>query len=123
MKSNDSLRFASIGEYYAAFKPEQQRYLREMHAIIEEVIPDASIGIRYNMPAFFDEGVVVYYAAYKNHMGLYPTAFPIEYLKDRLVQYKTSKGTIQFPYDTLPKELIQQIIQVRLAQMKNKRTK
>ncbi|MFM7309085.1 MAG: iron chaperone [Flavobacteriales bacterium] len=87
------------------------------------MIPDANIGIRYNMPAFYDEGVVVCYAAYKNQMGLYPTAFPIECLKDRLVQYKTSKGAIQFPYDKLPKELIQQIIQVRLAQMKNKRTK
>jgi uncharacterized protein YdhG (YjbR/CyaY superfamily) len=67
------------------------------------------------MPAFKQNGVLVYFAAFKNHIGFFPTAQGIEAFKDKLAAYKTSKGTIQFPFDRpLPLELIEEIVRFRV---------
>ena len=118
MQSNKPPRFESVEHYHNGCDTQHRAYLKELHAIIQEVIPSAEPCIKYNMPAFYDRGVVVYYASYKNHIGLYPTPRPIEVFKEQLRDYKTSKGAIQFPYTTLPKDLIQEIIKTRYAQMK-----
>jgi len=63
------------------------------------------------MPAFKLNRVLVYFAAYKNHIGFYPTFTAIAEFKDQLVNYKTSKGAIQFPLNQeLPIDLIKKII-------------
>ena len=73
------------------------------------------------MPAFKQEGILVYFAAFKNHYGFFPTASPIIVFKKELLPYKTSKGAIQFPADKpLPVKLIQAIVKYRIAQNKEK---
>ena len=118
-KKQAPLRYITVEEYHAQVDLEKRPYLDEMHRIIKEVIPNAKPCIRYNMPAFFQDGVVVYYAAFKQHIGLYPTAGPIHEMKRDLLGYKTSKGAIQFPYQSLPKDLIQAVVRLRIQQMKD----
>ena len=73
------------------------------------------------MPAFKQEGILVYFAAFKNHYGFFPTASPIVIFKKELISYKTSKGAIQFPADKpLPIKLIQAIVKLRITQNKEK---
>ena len=67
------------------------------------------------MPAFKLHGVLVYYAAYKEHIGFYPTAAPIEVFKNELSAYKWSKGAIQFPIgEPMPFDLITRIVKFRV---------
>ena len=69
------------------------------------------------MPAFKQNHVLVYFAAFKNHIGFYPTASGVEAFKDRLTEYKTSKGAIQFPLNQpLPLNLIREIVVFRVKE-------
>jgi uncharacterized protein YdhG (YjbR/CyaY superfamily) len=69
------------------------------------------------MPTFFQQGNVVHFAAHKNHIGFYPTSSGIEVFKDKLNEYKSSKGAVQFPFDKpVPYELISEITKFRVAQ-------
>jgi len=78
------------------------------------VVPDSDEVISYQMPAFKQGSVLVRYAAFKNHIGFYPKTSAIVEFKDKLMQYKTSKGAIQFPYDKpLPLSLIKEIVVYR----------
>ena len=71
--------------------------------------------ISYNMPAFKLHGVLVYYAAYKSHIGFYPTASPMKAFKEELADYKTSKGAIQFPIEkAIPTNLVKKIVKFRI---------
>jgi hypothetical protein len=73
------------------------------------------------MPAFKQDGILVYFAAFKNHYGFFPTASPIVIFKKELLPYKTSKGAIQFPTDKpIPIKLIQAIVKLRITQNKEK---
>jgi uncharacterized protein YdhG (YjbR/CyaY superfamily) len=86
-----------------------------LRTIIKEVAKDCMETISYNMPAFKLKKILVYYAAYKNHIGFYPTSQPIIAFEEELKPYKTSKGAIQFPLDKVfPKELIQRIVKFRM---------
>jgi uncharacterized protein YdhG (YjbR/CyaY superfamily) len=89
---------------------------------LRETIIKASLGgeelISYKMPANKMQNVLVWYAAYKNHVGLYPKSSPIEFFKNELSVYKTSKAAIQFPIDKpLPIKLITKIVQFRLEEV------
>jgi uncharacterized protein YdhG (YjbR/CyaY superfamily) len=80
---------------------------------------DAEERMAYGMPAFKTTENIVYFAGYKNHVGLYPTPLPIEHFADQLTPYKTSKGAIQFPHtQKLPVALIKKIVQFRLKEMR-----
>ena len=86
----------------------------QLRRTIKKAAPKAIETISYSMPAYKYEGPLVYFAAYKNHIGFYPGGSPLTSLKSRLTAYKTSKGTIQFPYDKpLPKTLIRKIAAYR----------
>lgn len=107
--------YKTIDEYIATFPPNTQALLQQIRATIRKAAPDAEETISYNMPAFKQNGVLVYFAAFKNHIGFFPTAQGIEAFKDKLAAYKTSKGTIQFPLDQpLPLDLIAEIVQYRV---------
>lgn len=87
-----------------------QDRLREVRAAILAVIPQAKEKITWAMPTFWDEHNIIHFAAFKKHMGLYPGPDAIVFFADRLKNYKTSKGAIQFPYDkAFDLELIQDI--------------
>jgi uncharacterized protein YdhG (YjbR/CyaY superfamily) len=110
--------FRSIDEYIAAFPEEMQRILESVRATIRAVAPNAVERMSYQMPAFALNGNLVYFAAWKNHIGLYPASSTVpEAFKDELSGYKGTKGTIRFPIDQpLPLELISEIVRYRVTE-------
>jgi uncharacterized protein YdhG (YjbR/CyaY superfamily) len=107
--------------YFAVFPQQTQDMLREMYVVIKAVLPEAQEKISYGMPCFSLKQNVVYFAAFKNHIGFYPTASGVKAFESELVGLKFSKGAIRFPLDkTVPKELIQKIVLFRLDEMNNR---
>ena len=91
--------------------------LCRMRTLIRAASPDAEETMAYGMPAYRGRHVLVYFAANKAHLGFYPTPSAIVRFRDELAQYKTSKGTIQFPYDRpLPEELIREMVRFRVQE-------
>jgi uncharacterized protein YdhG (YjbR/CyaY superfamily) len=116
MKSN-STSYSSIDEYIATFPAEIQIKLEAVRATIKAAAPEAQEKISYQMPTFFLHGNLVHFAAYKNHIGLYPAPSGIEAFKQELSQYEGSKGTVRFPLDKpLPLDLISRITKYRVAE-------
>jgi uncharacterized protein YdhG (YjbR/CyaY superfamily) len=110
-------RPASIDEYIARYPEDLQKILNQIRAVIHETAPQAVEKISYSMPAFFQNGILVYFAAFKNHIGFYPTGSGIEAFKDELSGYKWSKGAVQFPLDQpIPFDLIRRIVKYRVEQ-------
>jgi uncharacterized protein YdhG (YjbR/CyaY superfamily) len=106
---------------FAVFPQQTQDMLREMYVVIKAVLPEAQEKISYGMPCFSLKQNVVYFAAFKNHIGFYPTASGVKAFESELVGLKFSKGAIRFPLDkTVPKELIQKIVLFRLDEMNNR---
>lgn len=110
-------RVDSIDEYIAAFPAEVQTMLKALRATIKAAAPDAQEKISYQMPTFALHGNLVHFAAYKKHIGFYPTPSGIQAFKDELVDYASSKGAVQFPLDApLPLELIGRIVRYRVEE-------
>lgn len=120
---NDTAR--SIEKYISAFPDDTRRTLDEMKATIRAAAPGAEEKISYQMPAFYLQGNLVYFAAFKKHIGFYPTSSGVEAFKRELAPYEVSKGTIRFPLDRpLPLKLISRIVKFRVAEnLKNARPK
>jgi len=109
--------FNSIDEYIASFPEETQALLQKVRATIKAAAPDADERISYQMPAFAQRGNLVYFAALKDSIGLYPTSSGIEAFRDELAAYKGTKGSVKFPMDQpLPLDLITRIVQFRVAE-------
>ena len=105
-----SQRPTTIDEYIADYPKDVQERLLKVRATIKKAAPRAEEAISYRMPTFVLKGNLIHFAAYANHIGLYPGSRPIEKFKDQLVKYKTSKGTVQLPHDKpLPIGLIGKI--------------
>jgi uncharacterized protein YdhG (YjbR/CyaY superfamily) len=115
----------SIDEYIAKFPEEVQRILIELRAVIKESAPDAEERISYKMPTFALKGNLVHFAAYKNHIGFYPTPNGIQAFKKELSIYEGAKGSIKFPIDRpLPLDLISKIVKFRVTEnLKNAENK
>ena len=114
---NEKVKFTSIDEYIAAFPAATQKILQELRAAIHAAAPAAEEKISYQMPAFALKGNLVYFAAYKKHIGFYPTASGTEHFKSELAAYPVSKGTVRFPIDApLPLELIGRIVAFRVQE-------
>lgn len=116
---------ASVAAYVQEQPPAIRKRLREIRSIVREVAPAATEKISYRMPAFFLNGVIVYFAAFRNHIGFYPGANGVAAFNDELAQYKHAKGSIQFPHDKpLPTALIKRVVRYRvkenMARMKKK---
>ena len=109
--------FKTIDEYIATFPKNVQSNLEEMRQAIREVAPEAVETISYQMPAFKLNGILVWFAAHKNHVGFYPKASAIEAFKKELSAYETSKGTVQFPMNKpLPFDLIKKMVKYRVKE-------
>lgn len=110
-------QFTTIDEYIATFPADVQVTLQKLRETIQQAAPDAEEAISYGMPTFKLHGNLVYFAAFKNHFGFYPTPSPIETFADELSPYKVSKGAIQFPKDQpLPLDLVRRIVEFRVQQ-------
>jgi uncharacterized protein YdhG (YjbR/CyaY superfamily) len=106
--------YSTIDEYIALFPDDVQKKLRKLRAVIKLAAPNAGEKISYQMPAFTLHGNLVYFAAFKNHIGFYPAPRGIEEFKDELAAYKGAKGSVQFPLDQpIPYELITKIVKFR----------
>lgn len=115
MKKNKK-EFNIFNNYMLNFSPEIQQRLEEIQKAIKSVVPEAKERISYNMPSFWFHGNLVYYGAFKNHIGFYPASKTVfEKFKEELKNYKQSgKGTVQFPNEKpIPLNLIKQIVQLR----------
>jgi uncharacterized protein YdhG (YjbR/CyaY superfamily) len=89
--------------------------LQELREIIRKAAPKAEEVISYKMPAYKLNGMLVYFAGYKNHVGFYPTSSGIKNFSDEFGDYKWSKGAVQFPLkEKLPKALITRIVKHRI---------
>lgn len=104
-------------EYARNFPEDVQLLLETVRSTIKAAAPDAEEIISYDMPAFKYKGMLVYFAAYKKHIGFYPMPSAIEAFKDELSIYKGAKGSVQFPLNKpLPLELIAKITSYRLKE-------
>jgi uncharacterized protein YdhG (YjbR/CyaY superfamily) len=107
----------NIDEYIASFPADIQEILKELRAIIRKAAPGAEETISYQMPTFVLKGNLVHFAAYKNHIGFYPTPSGIETFKDEISIYKWAKGSVQFPIDKpLPLSLISKMVEFRVKE-------
>jgi uncharacterized protein YdhG (YjbR/CyaY superfamily) len=111
-------KFKTIDEYINSYPPDVQSILQTLRQTIREEAPDAQETIKYGMPTFTFHGNLVYFGAWKHHIGLYPITGSMEAAIDELSAYKTSgKGTIQFPINQpLPLPLIRTIVQFRVKE-------
>lgn len=117
----DNKNIANIDEYIAQFTEDIQEKLKLIRHIIRAVEPELIEKISYQMPTFYLNGNLVHFAAYKKHIGFYPTPSGVAAFEKELRAYKTSKGAIQFPIDQpLPVELIEAIVRFRVDENKNK---
>lgn len=105
----------SIDEYILQFSPHIQEILQMLRKVIKEAAPDAQEKISYQMPTFVLHGNLVHFAAFKNHIGFYPTPSSIEAFKDELSKFKGGKGSVQFPIEEpIPYEIISEIVKFRV---------
>ena len=112
-----SLKFKDVDAYINSCPKEVRSTLVEIRKTIKKAAPKATEKISYGMPAFVLNGNLVYFAAFKNHIGFYPTSSPIVVFKKELEPYKTSKGAIQFPIDkSIPYSLITKIVKFRVKE-------
>jgi uncharacterized protein YdhG (YjbR/CyaY superfamily) len=119
MKNNSTTKstYASIDDYIARCPKDIQETLQKIRATVHEASPEAKETISYQMPAFALGGVLVYFAAFKDHIGFFPTSSGIAHFQKELTAYKTSKGTIQFPLDKpIPFDLIRKIVLFRVKE-------
>ncbi|WP_243349393.1 iron chaperone [Parabacteroides sp. FAFU027] len=107
----------TIDEYIATFPDAIQELLNQMRAAIREAAPEATEKISYQMPAFAQQGILVYFAAFSKHIGFYPTSSAMEAFSEELSVYKNGKGSVQFPiHQPLPLDLVKQMVQFRVAE-------
>jgi len=107
----------SIDDYIAAFPPEVQAILQRIRSTIRNAAPDAQEIISYRMPAFTQNGILVYFAAFKKHIGLYPPVSGDASLEKAIAPYAGEKGNLKFPLDQpIPYDLIERIVKLRVKQ-------
>jgi uncharacterized protein YdhG (YjbR/CyaY superfamily) len=110
----------SVDEYIDSFPETIKIHLLKIREIILTLSPDVSEGISYGMPAFkYNKKPLVYFAAYKEHIGIYATPQVHEKFKVKLAKYKQGKGSVQFPLiKEIPFQLIKEMVNFKLTALK-----
>jgi len=107
----------NIDEYIAGFPDDVQEKLQEIRMTIRQAAPDAEEKISYQVPTFYLKGNLVHFAAFKHHIGFYPTPTGTEKFQKELAAYKVAKGTARFPLDKpMPFDLITEIVRFRVKE-------
>ncbi len=115
----NEIKYSSIDQYINEAPADVKQILINIRSLIAEKAPEAVSCIAYNMPAFkYHKKPLVYFAAFKNHIGFYALPSGNVAFQKELTKYKTGKGSIQFPLDQeIPYDLIGQIVEFRVAEM------
>ena len=117
MKPSPAAAPTTVDEYIAAFSPEVRRILERVRQVARAAAPEAQEVISYRMPALKQDGVLVYFAAFKNHVGLYPPVRGDSDIAKAAAPYAGEKGNLRFPFDEpIPYDLIARITALRLKQ-------
>jgi uncharacterized protein YdhG (YjbR/CyaY superfamily) len=109
----------TVDEYLAQVPDPQRAELDRIRAFVKQTVPEAEESISYMMPAFkYKKKPLIYYAAFKNHLSIFPTSGPTETLKDQLKDFNASKGTIQFTLEhPLSDALLGEILHTRVSEI------
>ncbi|QUE87766.1 iron chaperone [Exiguobacterium alkaliphilum] len=111
-------KMTTVDEYILQFPVEVQAILQTLRKSVKDISPEAEEKMSYQMPTYYLKGNLVHFAAYKNHIGFYPTPAGIDAFKDELSDYKSAKGSVQFPIDKpIPFKLIKRIVEFRVSEM------
>lgn len=111
----------TIDAYIAAADPKVKPILRQIRKVVREAAPEAEEIISYRMPAFRQGGILIYFAAFKKHIGVFPPVTGDEKLIKAAAPYAGPKGNLQFPLDQpIPFKLISQIVKHRVKLLKTK---
>jgi uncharacterized protein YdhG (YjbR/CyaY superfamily) len=115
-------QFKTMDEYIKTFPEDVQRILEKIRQTIQKAVPESVESISYQIPTFKLNGKYLeYFAAYKNHIGLYPIPFGTEAFNKELSPYKAGKGTIRFPLDRpIPYDLVKKIVIFRMKENQEK---
>jgi len=117
-------QFRTIDEYIAGFPEHVRDILEELRRVIREAAPRAEEAMRYGIPTFRLNGNLVHFAAFRHHIGFYPTPSAIEAFKEELSSYKQAKGTVRFPIDKpIPYDLVRKIVQYRVEESQESKKK
>jgi uncharacterized protein YdhG (YjbR/CyaY superfamily) len=117
-------KIINIASYISEFPGEIQKIIEQVRETIKKAAPKAEEVISYQMPAYKMNGILVYFAAFKNHIGFYPTSSAIKTFSKELKIYKSGKGSVQFPIDKpIPVELIDKIVKFRVNENLQKKHK
>ena len=117
-------RPTTVSEYIAAAPKEARAKLREMRALVSAAAPGATQSLKWGMPAFSYSRILVTFAAFRKHIGFFPTPSAVRAFKDQLAGYKTASASIQLPLDKpLPRALITRITKFRVQEAKSRDAK
>ena len=110
--------FANVDEYIGLYPPEIAEILTKVREIIRTAAPQATEKVSWQMPTYHQKENLVHFAAQKHHLGFYPGADGVVAFAEKLKDYKTSKGAVQFPYaKPIPYDLIGEITRWRVKQV------
>ena len=111
----------TVDQYIAAFPVDAQKRMQQLRKTIKAAAPKADELISYQMPGYKYFGMLVYFAAFKNHIGFYPGAGGILEFYKKLSSFKSAKGSVQFPHDRpIPYDIISKIVEFRVKQNEEK---
>ena len=114
--------YQTIDEYISTFPQKVQDILQKLRQTIRESAPNSEETINYQIPTFKLNGNLVHFAAYKNHIGFYPTPSAINEFREQFSEYEMAKGSVKFPLNKpLPIELIKEIVKFRVKENYNKK--
>jgi uncharacterized protein YdhG (YjbR/CyaY superfamily) len=115
--ANKSAPAQTVDDYLAALPEEARATLEKLRKIVKAAVPKATEVISYQIPMYKHHGMLVGFAAFKDHCSFFPGANPIATHKDELKAYETSKGTIRFPIGKpLPAALVKKLVKTRVAE-------
>lgn len=113
--------YKTVDDYISSFPKDIQAILEDIRRTIRKAAPEAQEKIAYQIPTFTYHGNLVHFAAFKDHISLFPGGSPIEKEVPEVAKYRTGKGTLQFPLDKpIPFELILKIVKYRIEERKIK---
>ena len=111
----------TVAEYLAAAPKDARARLREIRTIVRAAAPGAVESLKWSMPAHSYKRILVMYAAFKNHVGFYPTPSAIAAFEAELAPYQRAKGSVQFPlHEPMPLDLIARIVEFRVKEARGK---